>query len=726
MFRLDLRSLALALLAGFAPPLRAQDVATDSVQTVPASAGEVDAAKSTPVLREVAVEGTRAAAGGKASEGYKVDTVSAGALGGVRRQDLPYTVSATPAAFIENLQAGNPTDALRYDPAVNPEMGSNRTGDYFAIRGFVNSGSRAIDGVRDETSSGSLEDKERVEVLSGASGLLYGLASPAGIVNYVLKRPTSERLLQLKLGDYGGEQFHAHADAGGPVGASFGYRLNLLGVADGQTAVDKEKNPRELASLALDWRPTEWSKWSVDASYFHKKTSHLQAFFLVGKATEVPDAPDASINYSAPFSEMENTHSNVGSSLRADPAPWISLRAAVHAGNSKSEYQGVRDSWVNNDGDYTQQMYYYKAPNKTDAVQGNAFVDLKGATGPVDHKLTLGYLVDRIEGTSGGTATKYWTTVHSLDNPGDSADPGVNRSQASFVTSKTLRQTGVAVDQVSLGSHVKVLGGLAWAAVHDQGFSSSTGAKTSDYDQGAFTPGAALSVLPVPAVTAYVSFLQALEQGPVAPSTASNAGEQLAPYRSNQVEVGVKTSFGGFAVNAAVFRIEKANAYNDSSVGGGAYVYTEDGRQVNAGAELSFSGKVLPDLTLLGGASILDASIEKTNNAALKGKSPQAVPEELARLFAEYSTPWVAGLALNGGLSYTGEEWVNDANTISIPAVVTADAGIRYTRRLVGKEVTARVTVSNLAGENYWTTKGGSMLYLGSPRTVAASLSVKI
>ena len=703
-----LKFMPMLLVAAGAPlPLLAS---TDSVQT-------------DPVLKEVAVEAV-AAKSGSAASGYRSDSASAGPLGKVSRQNVPFTISTTSAELIENLQAGNATDALRYDPTVNPEMGSNRTGDYFAIRGFVNSTNQAIDGMRSEMCYGILEDKESVEVLSGAASLLYGIASPAGIVNYVLKRPTEERFLQLKVGDYGGSQLYAHVDAGGPIGQSFGYRVNLLGVNDGNTAIDKEKNPRNLASLAFDWHPSSWVTWSIDASRYYSDYSYMQAFFKLNKATVVPDAPDASVNYASPYSSNLRTYTDVGTSISADPASWISLRGALRFGCQVSKFASMRNLWVDNAGNYTQQMMYYKSPEQTDVVQGNAFVDIKGVTGLAEHKLTLGCLADRSEVDWAGSSTKKWTVVYAMDDPGYSPDPELDRSQDSYLNQRTLRRTGIAVDQVFLGRYFKAMGGVAYASIMDEQFNAD-GSTNSYYHKGALTPGFALSYLPTPKVTFYASYVQALEEGDVADADAANAGKQLDPYLSSQVEVGVKTNFGGFAVDAAVFRIEKANSYDEYSADSSSYVVTENGREVHIGAQLSFSGKVLPCLTIFGGASFLDAEITKTDDASVKGKSPQAVPDALARLFAEYSPPWVGGLFLNGGVSYTGKEWVNDANTVSIPSVVTADAGIRYTRNVLGKDLTARVSVSNLTGENYWTTKGGSMLYLGSPRTVAGSLAVK-
>jgi iron complex outermembrane receptor protein len=190
---------------------------------------------------------------------------------------------------------------------------------------------------------------------------------------------------------------------------------------------------------------------------------------------------------------------------------------------------------------------------------------------------------------------------------------------------------------------------------------------------------------------------------------------------SNQVEAGVKTLIHRMGVNAAIFRISEANAYTNSVT----EIYSEDGREVHTGGEVSCSGKVTNDLTLIGGFSILHASIDKTSTTSLQGKSPQAVPDSLARIYADYSVPRVRDLSLTAGLYYTGKEWVNNANTISIPRIVPGDIGARYQVKILGKNTTFRINANNVTNENYWTTKGGSMLYLGSPRIIATSMTVQ-
>ena len=676
-------------------------------------------------LPEVQVEVVVGNEEGTAASGYRTSKATVGLLGNQSLQDTPYSISVVPSALIENIQASNATDALRYDPRVNPDMGSNRSGDYFTIRGFVNSSNQAIDGMRSELAYGILEDKERIEVLSGATSFLYGLASPAGMINYVLKRPTIDPQLKVTVGDGGGTQLYTHIDAGGPIDAEgrFGYRLNQLGVDDGNTGIDVVTRGRYQVSGAFDWHLAPTTTLSLDASRFHDKLDHAQAYFLVGAVTGIPDAPDAAENYSAPYSYTERTYDTFGLKLVHEINSALSLRSQFRHGRSEQMYMGIRNQWVDDSGRYNQQMYYYLAPNVTQTNQGNLFLDARFATGPVTHQATLGYNLDSIEEFSAGTKRYYFpaSRLFSMSDPGYSVDPDVATSGHAYVSREVWRESLVLADELGLGDHWSLLLGASYVSIDDENYSTSNGDRTSDYDDGAVTPSLALMFKPNPQTTVYASYIEALEEGATAPSTAANADEVLNPFRSNQYEVGAKVRFAGMDLNTAFFRIDKAAAYTDPVT----KVYSDDGREVHQGLEVSFSGKVTERLTLLGGFSVLDATIEKTSTAAVEGKTPQAVPDRVARLYGEYALPQVPGLIVTGGLSYTDRIWANDANTLSLPSVVTADLGLRYQTTLAGKTTTWRLGVTNLTDESYWTTKGGSMLYLGSPRTLAASVAVE-
>ena len=78
-----------------------------------------------------------------------------------------------------------------------------------------------------ETAIG-LQNKERVEILKGTSGVQAGVSAPGGLVNMIVKRPT-ERLRQVGLGlnQEGGVEAHVDwAKRFGDAG-QFGLRVNL-------------------------------------------------------------------------------------------------------------------------------------------------------------------------------------------------------------------------------------------------------------------------------------------------------------------------------------------------------------------------------------------------------------------------------------------------------------------------------------------------------------------
>jgi len=663
---------------------------------------------------------------GNAEQGYRNHTATVGPLGRKLLEDVPYSISVTHSALIENLHANRPTEALRYDPMVNPEMGSNRNGDYFSIRGFINSSNQALDGMRSSVAAGGwLEDKERVEVLSGAPSFLYGIASPAGMVNYVLKRPTPTAMRSITLGDYGGEQAFAHVDMGGPLdnGGRFAYRLNVLGVNDGDTGVDKESQARSLFSTAFDWHLGQDTLLSLDAAHYHSKLENLQAYFFVNNITKVPDAPDASKNYSAPYSIAEQDYDTQGISLSSKLSDQISIRAALRHGHVDLRYSGVRDRFVSNAGTYTQEMYYYRAPNVTTEDRGNLFADFAFKTGPLAHTVTAGYIGNWVTIDSAGTSTYNFPTTNiiSLTDPTFQANPNVSTSNASYTTGKTQQNNFLFADEIRFSERWSILAGANRTSLHDDNFSSSNGSLTSSYGKQAITPSLALTYKPGSGVMVYASYIEALEEGTTAPTTVVNSGEVLAPFLSTQHELGAKLTLGELDLKAALFRIERASAYTDPV----SKIYAADGRERHQGGEFSFSGKLSPQLTLLGGFSVISAKLTKTSGGTLDGKMPQAVPKTQARLYGEYALPAVPGLVLSAGLSHTGAMWADDQNTKSLPSVTTGDIGLRYVASPAGYKTTYRISISNITNENYWTSKGGSMIYLGSPRIFAASATLE-
>jgi iron complex outermembrane receptor protein len=664
----------------------------------------------------------------------KHDNARVGPLGEQSLQDTPYSLNVTSADSVEDMQAASTSDALKYNPTVQATLGSNLSSDYFMIRGFTCSpygvtANVTVDGLRSAVLTEPLEDKERIEVLNGASSFLYGFASPGGMINYVLKRPTVEPLAQVKFGNYGGSQAYTHLDFGGPLDADgkFGYRINLVGVNKGEVGIDHETHERYLMSSAFDWHISPNTVWSFDASKYHRKIDYQQAIFLTGSATELPDAPDLSENYGAPYAFTEDTYTRYGTEFQSKLNDTFTLRTALRYTASENLSLNIRNKLIANDGNYTVQMQC-KGTNQLLTTSGQLFLDASFDSGSIGNQVTLGIVETYVQvkyAYPNGSATYYFpaTDVLNIDDLSYPADPNYELPVGGPLrtTERTRQRSIIVADRMELNPEWVLLVGGNYATIYDDSWNVNSGEFASSYDKSKFTPGVAVLFKPIPAVTTYVSYIESLQQGPTAPDTAANAGEVLDPYVSTQVELGVKTVWGMLNLNAALFRINKANTYDDPF----SNIYSLDGREVHTGFEFSVNSKITADLTLGGGFSVLNAEITKADNESLLHKSPRGVPEKLFRLYSEYNVPGYPGLILTGGVSYTGAVWVNTANTLSIPAAVVGDLGLRYLLKVKAHDVAMRLTVNNITNASYWTSKGDDMIYPGKPRTIAYSAELK-
>jgi iron complex outermembrane receptor protein len=203
----------------------------------------------------------------------------------------------------------------------------------------------------------------------------------------------------------------------------------------------------------------------------------------------------------------------------------------------------------------------------------------------------------------------------------------------------------------------------------------------------------------------------------------ANVGEILSPFRGEQTEIGAKYDAGAFGGSISLFRTTQPAEYFEAS----SRRYTAGGEQENQGVELTVFGQPAPGLRLLGGATWLDAKINRALSAALQGKAPIGVPEFQANLNLEWDVAAVEGLTLEGRAVHTGSQQANTANTVSLDAWTRFDLGARYAFEAGGKAVTLRARVENLTDNNQWVAVGGypgaNYLTLGAPRTLRLSIS---
>ncbi|WP_396956124.1 TonB-dependent siderophore receptor [Nitrosomonas sp.] len=654
---------------------------------------------------------------GTAEEGYRVSNISGIGLWGERSlRDTPYSISVVPSDLIENINAQNMGQIFKMNPLTQEPIIQNFTGTpHVTLRGFPTF-NPVYDGIPMAGSNGSavsVIEIDRVEILSGTSGFLYGGGRVGGAINYVTKSSTDVPLRRLTFGNYGGTQFYGHADISGKFDerGRFGYRANLL-YQGGDTAIGESVN-QKVANIVLDGHLTDTLYVDVKYTYNDYSKEATQPEFYLMERTNL----DTSKRYTPKFAANDLESHKAYTSVRWDPSKHFTLRSAFFYQNTRMRVnQIVLNEQV--DRTFIPEMYN-SIWSKYENYGGYIYLDTRFSTLAVDHKLTVGYsstVLDQVLAVGG--ASWIGTTSFPLSELKNIAEPNWEWIESSEAADTNFnRYNNVLIgDDVTFNDQWSAMVGLNYATTINRG----TGwyGDGRQYEKSALTPSVSVLYKPIEDVTTYISYMEALERGMIVGNTYTNRGEVFPPLVSKQYEAGLKYDINpNLLLSTALFRIEKANQF--SNLARPTPTFIRDGLQVHNGVELVLTGKVTDNLTIMGGGTLMDINVEKSNDPALEGKKPTNAATRMGKIYAEYALPWVKGLSLTGGIYYTGERYANAANTDKLPSYTLYDIGARYSTRIRDKALTVRLNVINLTGKDYWQ----SATYLGVPRTIAFSVS---
>ncbi|UXY53506.1 TonB-dependent receptor [Pseudomonas tohonis] len=682
-------------------------------------------------LPDVNVNARAAAQDGSAEAGYRTENVkNVGALGGMRLQDAPYSISVVSKEMLQNTQTTSTDDVFKRNPFT--QLYSPKNAGYasaVAIRGFSSAGNLSIanDGLRYSTgfdAGNYVEEMEQIEILTGLSGFLYGPASPGGLVNYVLKRPTYERYNSVTLGNAGGENYYLHGDFGGPIDDQgvFAYRVNVL-TQDGETAIDMQKRRRQMITMALDWNVSEDLQIQFDASHKKSEVRGLNSYWYVNNGADRPDAKDLSNDklYSQKWAFSDTEQDRIGSRFNWRLDDIFTLRGALGYSEYTEEYTYTGPT-VYSSGVYTQPLYAF-APTDSAETSAYLFLDSVFDTGTIGHKVTVGYQGNSVRTKqhedhipvgyqwSSVVGTVPIGTSPQVDKPGYSIG-----NKAQHISSTSSMDSFLIGDTITFNPQWSSVLGLVHSKIDTYANDFVYGTGKTRYAKSETSPNVSLIYKPVDWLTTYATYIEGLQSGGTAPDGVANLprGTPLSPEVSEQYEIGAKAQFGEALFTLALFNIDKPNYITN-------FAYTPNGRQENYGLEFGVTGKVTRDLTLVGGITLLDPEVKKSNSPEFEGKKPTNVASTLAKLYTEYDVNDLPGFALTGGAYYTGKQYADGANNYSLPSFTTFDAGARYRMPVSDNTLTLRANVSNLANKEYWL----NSFYLGDPRTLTFSAQLE-
>ena len=679
-------------------------------------------------------------------------------------KDLTFTVNVITSEFLQDFAYFEIND-LGYTSSVN---NFDNGGGNVNIRGYG-----ATSYLRNGFLRLGLVDRvnvDRIEVIKGPAAAIYGMTTPAGMVNIITKRP-KERPAQsfsLAAGSYGTTR--GDFNAAGPVGflGNTSYAFSA-GFHERNYDTPWAMTRSKTGSLALQHKFARRGSLLVEFEWIARQTNPVGAIpfrsvstapataRIQGLATELKN-----FSQNGPNSEQNRDVASVNLTYENRLSDVWSLRvggAAFH-----------RHSLAFNNGNST--TFDVLTRRLTGRTASKAWISEDGAAGQVDLLAHYKLFGGRLDNKTLFTAdhSQYWkynptkqlpTAVNnnvnfysaslSVDNPDYrvpdfAADVYTNlnrklisrvdvnggflRQQVTTLNNRLIAVAGTRVDNVTFNYWDKAAAAANPASLttinhfHDFQFSPMVGVNYKLTQQVAF----------------YANRSNSFSPNAQRATAGLNASETARGW-----DYGFKCGFFDDKLQFTLggYYIDRTGVTATEVAPNGTTLTTSAGNQNARGVELDFTWRATSDLTFLGGYGYVNAkTVANGRDLDSIGRRPAKLPAVTYGVALKYNLSAVLkGLAFNAGATFTGQTFpdslaggINEGasspqrgytlshdgrRTLSLPSYRVVDLGLSYRLRAANSKFShaLRLNVKNLADLDYIDTqkKAGDRrgVYLG-------------
>ena len=615
------------------------------------------------------------------------------------RQTLPMTKAVTSGAELEQAAQEGYSEAIQKVAGVTPANSKGTANDSVTIRGiklnlFANyriNGGLPVTGVITVPT----EDKERIETLKGANALMFGVASPAGIINLVTKRAGDRDITNLAFAGNSFGQYGASVDLGkrfGP-GKEIGLRVNASDTHY-ENGIRNAGGHGRFIGVGFDMRMTERLTLQADYEYYDRHVLEQAGISLLNPVhgiVPITPVPDPRKLLTGPWHIYSPETAN--QVVRLDYVindSWKVLAETGRSDSSRSRYTvriGSYDIVTGANGvvnvNYTAQEYK-NAFSRVEALG-------KFNTWYFGHDLTLGVSKTIRDAMNLYIFNGVLPQKQNIFDPIVLPIPTNLRAgtPAPFNSSQDIGIYGY--DTVSLTQKWKLLLGIRHVKDREQ---SGTTVNVNQLNSPAY--GMMYDLLP--SLTVFGSYMEGLEAGGTAPATAINVNEILPPAISKQKEIGIRDShIRGLSLSGSAFIITRANAVTDPVT----RIFANNGDIEYRGIEATGSWNFLPRWTWNANGQFLKAK-QVTPDPTFNGFWPENTPQKAGNTSLNWRPIWVPGLNITAGVSGIARRYVNNQQQGTIPGYALYFGGVGYTTRIKGKRVAFQINADNLANRRYW------------------------
>ncbi|ADK84495.1 TonB-dependent receptor [Desulfarculus baarsii DSM 2075] len=619
-------------------------------------------------------------------------------------QDVPASISVFSEADIKDARIQTIQDLSRLTPNMYIANWGIRGTSYVFVRGVGSINNEpAIGYYVDDVGymdarafDANLFDIERIEVLRGPQGALYGRNSLAGVINIITKKPDNQTRAgaELTAGNYNNYQAGAHVAAPLVEDKLFLRMAGYFETRDGYTEndfLDQDVDHHQSFNGRAQMRWTPSDKLDISANIEGESVD--DGAFPLGRLADLQRNP----HHVAYDHEGKYKRDAFGPSLRVVyDAPWFQL-------TSITAYRDFDDSAANDqdftiyplitayediaDRQFTQELRF-ASPESDSALKW--LVGLYGFNKDKTHHLNLNFAPDLLlPGMSVDRDTDSDLTTNGMAVFG----------QTTYTLFKKLDLTvGLRYDYENNDIH------------HVLSMSSgemNLGSNKVDASEnnGAWLPKFQVAYHWTPRLMTYAGVARGYRSGGFNTAYADESDIRFDPEYSWNYEVGLKTAWfeNRLIVNAALFYIDLQDQQVVQLLPSADTAIRNAGQSRSMGMELELRALLCQGLTLDAGFGYTDAEYtdyrDPLAGADYSGNKAVLAPEYTYNLALEYrrgiSAAWDA--FLRAELNGVGPFYWNDANTLKQDPYQLVNLSLGFEREAFDLVLWAR----NLFDENY-------------------------
>ncbi|THU05103.1 TonB-dependent siderophore receptor [Lampropedia puyangensis] len=606
-----------------------------------------------------------------------------------RLGDTAASISVVTRDQMRDQAVTSTAQALRYSPGVVAEARASARYDTVFLRGFGGFGQSAnyvnyLDGLRLPRGLSYLVPSidpwalERIDLVRGPNSVLYGQASPGGLVNQVTRRPVFEhvRELQLSAGNHNLRQ--ASIDLGDAVNADGTLAWRLVALTRDAKSTSGLTERRHLLAPALTWKPQAETELNIQA-YLQRDPHAGDYNGLPAHGTLLPHPlgriPYDLVTTEPAFERFDRTQNSLSWRLDHAFSDTLHLRHQGRWLSADSQYRNISAALLNPANSILLRQAS-AADEDLDGLNTDTQLRWRVRTGQVQHTLLAGLDWQRSKATrqlgSGAPGM-----------PLDFLNPtyGIDVAIPAFTSDAQRRQTQLGVylqDQLELGAWLAQVGLRQDRARNTDDVTVLTSGVHTQLRQrdSKLSGSASLMYRFSNGLSPYFSYSTSFE-----PTTAINLnGDPFKPSTARQLELGAKfqPAQQGLLLSAAVFELERRNVLTkDPTPGVPATQQIQTGEIRVRGAEFEGRAELTPRLDAIGSLTWLDAKVTRSHVDGEQGNSPVGVPQRTASAWLDWRVlPGQLGLSI--GARHVSSSRADVQNTLRVPGYTLLDLGVRY------------------------------------------------